>query len=510
MSSTKRATAFNVISAIITLGVQMAVSFFLSSFLVATLGEEANGFTQLANNFVSYASLVTLAFNSMGSRFISTSYHKGELERANAYYSTLVICNVVLCLVFLPVAIFVVCNLESIVELGSASLPDVQMLFAFVFANFGANLFASLLGSAMFVTNKMYVQNAINLARNILNACALLCLYGALEPRVSYVSLVALCLTLISIPVCAVAKARLLPEVRFSLHDFSGAAVRSLTTSGIWNTVNQCGNMLMTGLDLLLANWFVGAAPMGVLSVAKTMPNAIITLATTLNSNLEPELVIAYAKGGPKGILERLRFDIRLSNLILAVPIAVFCTLAVPFYVLWMPSLDSVELSVLSVLTIMAYIPWSGPQVLYNVFTATNHLKVNSSAFMAGSILNILVVLALLFFTDLGVYAIAGTSAAITIVRNLVVTAPYIARLLGLKWSAFYPEVGLSILSFFTSALISIAVSTLIGISSWLSLGISIVLSCLFGWVATLFISFGSKDRNRIFHLIRSKAIPHK
>lgn len=65
MRSNRLATAFNVASAIITLGVQMAVSFFLSSYLVATLGEVANGFTQLANNFVSYASLVTIAFNSM-------------------------------------------------------------------------------------------------------------------------------------------------------------------------------------------------------------------------------------------------------------------------------------------------------------------------------------------------------------------------------------------------------------------------------------------------------------
>lgn len=504
MPSTKKATAFNVASAIATLGVQMAVSFFLSSFLVATLGEEANGFTQLANNFVSYASLVTLAFNSMGSRFISTAYHRGELDRANAYYSTLVMCNVVLCLLFLPATALVVSNLGSIVELGSASLPDVQMLFAFVFANFGANLFVSLLSSAMFVTNRMYIQNVINLVRNVLNACALLCLYGALEPRVCYVSLVALCLTILSIPVCAVAKAKLLPEVRFSPRAFSGAAVRSLTSSGIWNTVNQCGNMLMTGLDLLLANWFVGAGPMGVLSVAKTMPNAIITLATTLNSNLEPELVIAYAKGGAKGIMERLRFDIRLSNLILSVPIGVFCALSVPFYALWMPSLDSVELAVLSILTIMAYIPWTGPQVLYNVFTATNHLKVNSSAFLTGSALNVIVVLALLSFTDLGVYAIAGTSAAITIVRNLVVTAPYIAKLLGLKWRAFYREVGTSLLSFAISVVISLVISALVGSESWPSLVLSIVLSCLLGWMAVFIATLNHDERKKALSLIRN------
>lgn len=502
MSSSRFATAFNVASAIVTLGVQMAVSFFLSGFLVATLGEEANGFTQLANNFVSYASLVTLAFNSMGQRFISTAYHRGDLGKARSYYSTLVVCDIVLCAIFLPVAALVVGNLGSIVDLGNASLPDVQLLFAFVFANFGASLFVSLLCSAMFVTNRIYIQNAVNLVRNVLNACALLFLYGTLEPHVYYVSLVSLALTVTSIPVCAVIKSRLLPEVRFSLRAFSAAAVKSLTSSGIWNTVNQCGNMLMTGLDLLLANWFVGAGPMGLLSVAKTMPNAIITLASALNSNLEPELVIAYAKGGSAGIIGKLRFDIRLSNLIVSVPIAVFCALSVPFYELWMPSLDAVELSTLSFLTIMTFIPWAGLQVLYNVFTATNRLKVNSVAFVAGSIVNVVAVLALLSFTDLGVYAIAGTSSAISIVRNLVVTAPYVAGLLGIRKRCLYREAGISVGCFAMAFGMSLAVSAFVGTAGWAGLVISVALSCLIGWVAVFFVAFGSGAREKALRML--------
>ena len=504
MSTSKFATAFNVGSAIVTLAVQMAVSFFLSSYIVATLGEVTNGFTQLANNFVSYASLVTIAFNSMGSRFISTAYHRGERGKANAYYSTLVVCNVALCLAFLPAAIFVVGNIGSIVEMGDASLLDVQLLFAFVFANFGASLFVSLLCSAMFVTNKLYVQNAINLARNLLNALSLLCVFGMLEPHIHYVSLVSLCLTAASVPVCAFAKVRLLPEVKFSPRAFSGRAVRSLTSSGIWNTVNHCGHMFLTGLDLLLANWFVGAVPMGLLSVAKTVPNALISLATTLNSNLEPEIVIGYARGGAAGIIDRLRFEIRLSNLILSVPIAVFCALAVPFYRLWMPSLDSNTLAVLSLLTIMAYIPWAGLQVLYNVFTATNHLKVNSVAFVAGSVLNVIVVLVLLSTTDLGIYAIAGTSSAITIVRNLVVTAPYIARLLELKWYGFYREVGVSIGSAALAAVISFAVASAIGTTSWAGLVISAFASCAAGWAIVFLLTFGTDDRKKVISAAKS------
>ena len=505
MRSTRLATAFNVASAICTLGVQMAVSFFLSSYLVATLGEAANGFTQLANNFVSYASLVTLAFNSMGSRFISAAYHRGRVGDSVAYYSTLIVCNAILCLVFLPVAWAVVGNLGSIVDMGDADPFDVGLLFAFVFANFGVNMFVSLFCSAMFVANKVYIQNAINLVRNVLNAALLVFVFGFFEARVSYVSLVALVLTLVCAPVCYAVKRKVVPELRFSLRAFSGRSVRELTSSGIWNTVNQCGNIMTTGLDLLFANLFVGASPMGVLSVAKTVPAAISTLAATINSNLEPELVIVYAKEGVEGLWRRLKLDMRLSNLIVAAPIGVFCALAPEFYELWMPSLDSMELTVLSVLTISNFIPWAGPQVTYNVFTVTNRLRVNSITFMVGAVLNVALVLLALNFTDLGVYAIAGMSAGISIVRNLVVIAPYASRLLGKPWWTVYCEMAVSLLSVTVSVATSFVIGAVVPTENWTALALAITLSCFISWVLIFFATFSPEQRRSYVALVGAK-----
>lgn len=503
MRSNRLATAFNVASAIITLGVQMAVSFFLSSYLVATLGEAANGFTQLANNFVSYASLVTIAFNSMGSRFISAAYHRGEVEDSVSYYSTLIVCNMILCLIFLPVAIFLLANLGSIVDMGNADPADIEMLFAFVFANFGANLFVSLFCSAMFVVNKVYIQNAINLFRNVLNAALLVFAFSFFTTHVYYVSLIALLLTIASAPVCFFIKRRVVPELTFIPKAFSGKFVRDLTSSGIWNTVNQCGNILTTGLDLLFANWFVGASPMGVLSVAKTMPTAITTLATTLNNNLEPELVIVYAKEGAEGLYRRLKLDIRLSNLIVAVPIGVFCALAPEFYRLWMPSLDAWELTFLSILTICNFIPWAGLQVIYNVFTVMNKLKVNSVSFLCGAVLNLILVLFALNFTNLGTYAIAGVSALISITRNLIIIAPYVAKLIGKSLWTMYREALVSLLSVGVTICVSLSITTVVATATWCGLLIAVLLSCFICWSIVFCTTFSTEQRCAYLALVK-------
>lgn len=505
MSSTRVASAFNVASAIVSLGVQMAVSFFLSSYLVVSLGEVANGFTQLANSFVSYASLITLAFNSMGSRFISASWHRGYKEKSVAYYSTLIVCNVVLCLLFIPLAMYVIFNLESIVDMGNANPSDVALLFAFVFANFGVNLFVSLLCSAMFVVNKVYITNAVNLFRNVLNAVLLVFVFSYFNAHVCYVSLVSFSLTVFSLPVCYVCKVKLVPDLQFRWKGFSGKYIRDLTSSGIWNTVNQCGNILTTGLDLLFANWFVGASPMGVLSVAKTVPNAVSTLATTINNNLEPELVIVYAREGVDGFLRRLKMDMRLSNLILAAPIGVLCALAEPFYRLWMPSLSSYNLAILSILTVLNFIPWAGPQVLYNVFTVMNRLKVSSLTFLFGSVLNVLLVLFCLRFTDFGIFAIAGVSAVISVLRNLLIIAPYTSRLLGQSWWTMYKEVLISLLSVLGSCLISFCVSIFLPTATWCGLASAILISCLISWAFIFTITFPAEQRLRYLKLMKDK-----
>lgn len=79
----------NLIANLISFAVTLGISFFLSPYIVQKLGAEANGFITLANNFISYATLVKTALNSVGSRYIIVAYHRGEIDKVNKYYSSL-------------------------------------------------------------------------------------------------------------------------------------------------------------------------------------------------------------------------------------------------------------------------------------------------------------------------------------------------------------------------------------------------------------------------------------
>lgn len=501
--SQSRGTFINLITGILTMAVQLIVNFFLSPYIVRTLGEEANGFTQLANNFVSYATLITLAFNSMAGRFMSVHYHRGEHKKVKKYYSSVTICNIIISLILLPICIYIIVRLDNIISIGNSDVSDVKVLFTCVFANYFLSLILSIFSMSMFVTNRLYVQNVINLGRNVLNALILLCVFAVFPPHMYYVSLVSLILAMGSVPIYAILQRRILPEIHFERSYFRFLAVVELLKAGIWNTVNQCGNMLMTGLDLLLTNWFIDAATMGILSVAKTIPNAIVSLANVLNTSFAPELTINWAKGDKQGIVKQLRRSMKISSVILSIPIVTFCTFAVHFYSLWQPTLDPRMLSALSFLTMMALIPFSGTQTLYNVFTATNQLKKNSLTFILGGSLNILIVFIILKCTTIGVYAVAGVSSCITIIRNLVFVVPYTAKLLGLKWTTFYKDVCISLITALISYTVSKMAVRIVNPHTWILLAVSAASVCTVTFVIDLFVILNMEERKILIHKLK-------
>ena len=460
--------AFNLVTGILSVVIQFVVSFFLSPFIVRHLGAEANGFTQLANNFVMYASLLTVSFNSMAGRFVSVAYHKNQLDQVNKYFSSVYATNLFIILGLVPLSVYIVVFLQNIIDMGTSDILDVKILFACVFVNFFISLFTSLYSISMFVRNAVFYVNLLNVSRIILNALLLLLFFTFLPIKMYYVTFVALILSLVILPFYIKLHRKLMPIMRFTWHNFSLRSLKELFLSGMWNTINQCGYLLNVGLDLLLANLMINPYSMGLLAVSKTIPSAIIQIATTVNSNFAPSIVQSWAKGDKAGFLKDLRISMKISTVLITIPITTFCCFGISFYSLWQPTLDARVLTILSAIACSVFIPVAGTQTLYNVFTATNKLKFNSISYLITGVLNILFVyLGIRFYPNQAIYVIVCTSAILSIVRNLVITLPYVAKLLEQRWYEFYKDVGFSMLCSALNALICVPFIYAFDLNNW-------------------------------------------
>lgn len=497
--------SINLVSSMVVFGVNLIISFFLSPYIVKNIGIEANGFINLANNFVSYASLATIALNSMAGRFITVKFHKNDLSEANKYYTSVTIGNFILALLMFIPSIFCVLYLEYLIDIPSNLVVDVKLLFATIFINFLINTAFSSWGTATFITNKLYLQSVRNMQSQILRVIIIIVLFFLFKPSVYYMGIATLISTIFAVFYSLYYKRVLLPELNLKIEDFDLGSLWKLITSGIWNTIIQAGQLLLSGMDLLISNLFIGSIEMGMLSIAKTLPNIITQLAGTITSVFTPTLTINYAKGDLKELKKELKRSMKITGVILTIPLSILIVFGREFYQLWIPSQDARVLQILSVLTCFGLIFTCGIQSLYNVFTIVNKLKVYSLLILLSGILSTIIVFILLKTTNLGIYAVAGVSSFINLARNMLFTVPFGAKYLNLKWSTFIPEVVTSIFSVIILVLIGYIIRYFWIVNSWGALFLAAIITALLGLIINIIIVLDNDERSYFINLLINK-----
>ena len=85
--------------------------------------------------------------------------------------------------------------------------------------------------------------------------------------------------------------------------------------------ISNLSQILMTGLDSVITNKMLGADAMGILGIARTIPNAIILAISTLGVIFTPNFVKLYAEGKRKELILACNKSIQVMAMVLGVPI---------------------------------------------------------------------------------------------------------------------------------------------------------------------------------------------
>ena len=94
----KKTLSINLVASFIVTGVNVCVNLFIMPYIVNNTGSEAYGFVSLANNIVNYATIITVALNSVSSRFIALAFHKGHQKEANEYFNSVLWSDIIICI----------------------------------------------------------------------------------------------------------------------------------------------------------------------------------------------------------------------------------------------------------------------------------------------------------------------------------------------------------------------------------------------------------------------------
>lgn len=502
----KKQVIINMVANMLAFFVQFGVSFFLTPYLINSLGRVAYGFVPLANNIIGYVNIITIALNSMAARFISIEMNQGNKEKANVYFNSVLVANTVLAVILSIPSVLFVLFINKVIDVPGELLVDVQMTFAFALLGMVISLMLSVYGVTFFIRNRMDLSARRNIEGNIIRAVVLVALFSLLKPKIYYITATMLLVTIYMCVANFYYTKKLTPELRMDTKKFSKNAVKTLLSSGIWNSVNQLSVVLLTTLDLFLANLLAGADASGEYAIVKTIPNLIQSIVSTLVGVFVPQFTILYAKNKQKDLLESVGFSVKMMGLLITIPIGFLIVFGQDFFHIWVPTQDAQKLHMLSLLTIIPMIITGSVNTVFNVYTVTNKLKIPALVWLAFGILNVFLVVLLMVFTDLGIWAIPIVAFALGLLRNLTFTPIYASKCLHVKWNTFYMSIMRGCACAVTMIFVCCLYKTIMGGStSWPELIIAAFICAIITLSINLFIVLKKSERRRILGMVKTK-----
>lgn len=500
-------TYINIITSVGVMVVNLFISFWLSPYIIRTIGVEANGFVSFANELVGYANLVVTALNAMAARFITIAYIQKDYKKANLYYNSVFWGNLIIVAVLLLPSAYLVVKLENFIDVPTDILLDVKILFSLVFLSFFVRTGAPNYDCGTYITNRMDLSYIPNMFTSLLRCVMLVCMFTLWVPHVWYVSFISTLIGFITLAIAGYWTHKLTPELRVNLRNpiCSWRAIYELVGAGIWSAIANGGYTLLNGLDLLVCNTFIGATQMGLLSLSKTLPSILIQLSDSIRGAFGPELTISFAQGDKENIYKCLSRAMKITSVVVTIPAAGLVVMSDAFYALWVPSQDAQLLQTLTTLAILSYLVNSGVVILFNVFSTVNKVKYNSIAMLVSGAVSLLVSLLLIYFTDWDLYAVAGVSSLATICKNLFFTVPVASKLLGYRWSRFYPQVGISTLCSTLIIAVGNVVRMVMPVGTWITFFLTCGIVGALGLSLNLMIVLNKEERDYFRTIVKRK-----
>lgn len=504
----KNRIGINLIAQVVAFAINICISFFLTPYIVNKIGVEANGFVGLANNFIEYAQLLTVAINSMVGRFITIKIHKNQIEEANKYFTSVIVVNIVIAVILSLIFGGIIAFLTNIVNISPELVADVKMLWGFIFFNFIISLFTSIFSVSTFAKNRLELAALCNIKAYLIRAGILIISYVFFKPVVWYIGLALSAMGVYTLITHIRYTKKLMPELKFDKKNYDFEKIKELIKSGIWNSISKLSSILSSGLDLLITNLLVNPVAMGVVSLSKTMPTIILSFFGTIANIFAPQLTISYAKGEKEGMKTQLLFAIKLFGILASIPIAIIVGLGEEFYSLWTPTQDSHLLYLLTVVSCMNLAFALPVEPIYNIFTVTNKIKASSIALILFSILSITLVFVGLNFATSDIekmFVIIGVGSLVNVLRVLTFLPIYGAKCMGYKKTTFYSPIFKNVGLIVVLSIIAFGIKKIITVNSWISLIAVAIIIAVIGLIINFMLICTKEEKQKILLMIKNK-----
>ncbi|WP_234923908.1 lipopolysaccharide biosynthesis protein [Bifidobacterium longum] len=198
--------------------------------------------------------------------------------------------------------------------------------------------------------------------------------------------------------------------------------------------------IMMFGLQLLVANLMISPYLMGMFSIAQTVPNQISGLVVTVSSLFYPEQTKYYAQGRHKELIEDLKSGMKVTGFFTNIVFVAALVAGYDFMSLWQRGQDTGLLYQLLTLTMLGLLVSGVAAMLQNLPLIVNRMKKYSIVWLVYSVLSIVVLVAFIkVLPKWGIFFVAAIPNLFEILANVTFVPIYASRCLSVGKFEFYP-----------------------------------------------------------------------
>lgn len=327
----------NLVSNIVSLGINVVIGVLYTPYLVKILGIVAYGVVPLALIINQFISVVTGSLTGALTRFYTIALQKNDKEEASKYISTSLIIVFALVILLATPMYFIVVNIDKIFNIPYELVKSAKILFSFTLFSFAASLFSSVLNITLYAFNRLDYLNVIKIFRILFKFVFVVLLFTFLEKDIAYVGIAnfisEIAILLFSI---FIFKNFTKGTVKINFKLFDKTSLTALSIMASWVIVHQLGDTLLYRIDNIIVNRFWSTKESGILGTFTELGSYIMIIAGVIGSLFGPLILQAYGRED-HATVKRMTLDRSISvGILVAVVVGIVAGFSPVILKIWL------------------------------------------------------------------------------------------------------------------------------------------------------------------------------
>ena len=498
---------YNIIANFIKIAVVSIVTFAITGILVRELGDELYGVVPLFSSINRYIGLVTTVFAASVGRFVSLSFFKEKMNDANKYYSSsffgLLLITSIAFLLLYGFSFF----LDSFFQFPNEAVDEVKFFFMLSVSSLLIMSIVAPFNVAAFIKHSFYLTDTVNIISKLVQIAILLFLIG--HVTLIWFGFSLLSSALLTLILSYFISIKLLPDLRIKIKDVSKVHLKKMGGMGIHSLINSLGILFYTSSDIIIVNVLLGSVQAGHYGIVVQCGMVVTLLGGSMTRLLAPVLVQLIAKEKQKEIINYINRFTKLITVFSAIPFIIFVGFSKFIFGFWLG--DGFEhLFLINIVVVFNQLLHQTTSLTFTYFNMSNKLKIPAIVTFIAGLLNIVLSVILVKYTELGVYGVAIGTMITIFLKTVVFNVVYAAHLLDISpfiiWKSvlkglYWPLIYSAILYYSTNFLV---VDSVLVLMSYISFSVIIFL------LGIIYLPLTSDDRILLFKVLKIDRLKNK